>query len=168
MLQLTVVVPTGGGFFFSPSISTIPPIAFYLSSCAAAPSECGDRVECAKPASTPANVSLRTTELLESKMSMLTPTSRGPLPCPKIVTFEDGDVLPSTVVGPVIAGKVDWDIPIDLNTMLMKEKWDLIVNLGHVVPHDLDDRYHPDEHEEPRQKCLEPWVHTIACQWMKV
>lgn len=32
---------------------------------------------------------------------------------------------------------VDWDIPIDLNTMLMNEKWDLIVNVGHVVPHEV-------------------------------
>src|SRR4051812_27134369 len=32
---------------------------------------------------------------------------------------------------------VDWDIPIQLNTMLMKEKWDLIINVGHVVPHEV-------------------------------
>jgi nickel-dependent lactate racemase len=32
---------------------------------------------------------------------------------------------------------VDWDIPIDLNTMLMNERWDLVVNVGHVVPHEV-------------------------------
>src|SRR5688572_14401469 len=32
---------------------------------------------------------------------------------------------------------VDWEIPIHLNTMLMKEKWDLIINVGHVVPHEV-------------------------------
>jgi nickel-dependent lactate racemase len=46
-------------------------------------------------------------------------------------------VVPASVVKEYTAGKVDWEIPIDLNTMLMKEKWDLIVNLGHVVPHEV-------------------------------
>src|SRR5438094_154586 len=32
---------------------------------------------------------------------------------------------------------IDWDIPIQLNSMLMKEKWDLIINVGHVVPHEV-------------------------------
>src|SRR6266480_2030897 len=32
---------------------------------------------------------------------------------------------------------IDWEIPIDLNSMLMKEKWDLIINVGHVVPHEV-------------------------------
>jgi nickel-dependent lactate racemase len=45
--------------------------------------------------------------------------------------------VPASVVKEYTAGKVDWEIPIDLNTMLMKEKWDLIVNLGHVVPHEV-------------------------------
>jgi len=35
------------------------------------------------------------------------------------------------------AGLADWEIPIDLNTMLMREKWDLIINIGHVVPHEV-------------------------------
>src|SRR3954469_2029119 len=37
--------------------------------------------------------------------------------------------VPASVVKEYTAGKVDWEIPIDLNTMLMKEKWDLIINL---------------------------------------
>jgi len=32
---------------------------------------------------------------------------------------------------------IDWEIPIHLNSMLMKEKWDLIINVGHVVPHEV-------------------------------
>src|SRR5438105_4169388 len=45
--------------------------------------------------------------------------------------------VPASVVKEKTAGKVDWEIPIDLNTMLMKEKWDLIINIGHVVPHEV-------------------------------
>src|SRR3954470_3754917 len=46
-------------------------------------------------------------------------------------------VVPAGIVKEYTAGKVDWEIPIDLNVMLMKERWDLIVNLGHVVPHEV-------------------------------
>lgn len=35
------------------------------------------------------------------------------------------------------AGVADWAIPVDLNTMLMTEKWDLVINIGHVVPHEV-------------------------------
>ena len=31
----------------------------------------------------------------------------------------------------------DWDIPVDLNSKLMDEQWDLIINVGHVVPHEV-------------------------------
>lgn len=34
-------------------------------------------------------------------------------------------------------GAADWAIPIELNSMLMKEPWDLIINVGHVVPHEV-------------------------------
>jgi nickel-dependent lactate racemase len=34
-------------------------------------------------------------------------------------------------------GAADWPIPITLNTMLMEEPWDLIINVGHVVPHEV-------------------------------
>jgi nickel-dependent lactate racemase len=34
-------------------------------------------------------------------------------------------------------GAADWPIPIVLNRMLMEEKWDLIINVGHVVPHEV-------------------------------
>src|SRR5207249_12317006 len=32
---------------------------------------------------------------------------------------------------------IDWEIPIHLNSMLMKQQWDLIINVGHVVPHEV-------------------------------
>ena len=31
----------------------------------------------------------------------------------------------------------DWEIPVDLNTKLMTEPWDLVINVGHVVPHEV-------------------------------
>src|SRR5260221_13898930 len=46
-------------------------------------------------------------------------------------------VIPASVVKLKTAGKVDWEIPLDMNTMLMREKWDLIINVGHVVPHEV-------------------------------
>lgn len=34
-------------------------------------------------------------------------------------------------------GAADWPLPIVLNRSLMEEKWDLIINVGHVVPHEV-------------------------------
>lgn len=34
-------------------------------------------------------------------------------------------------------GAADWRMPIVLNRMLMKEPWDWIINVGHVVPHEV-------------------------------
>jgi nickel-dependent lactate racemase len=34
-------------------------------------------------------------------------------------------------------GAADWKIPIWLNDKLMQEKWDWIINIGHVVPHEV-------------------------------
>lgn len=34
-------------------------------------------------------------------------------------------------------GVADWPIPITLNRTLMEEPWDLIINVGHVVPHEV-------------------------------
>jgi len=45
--------------------------------------------------------------------------------------------IPASIVKEKTGGLADWDIPVDLNTPLMKEKWDLIVNIGHVVPHEV-------------------------------
>lgn len=35
------------------------------------------------------------------------------------------------------AGVADWPIPICLNRMLIEMPWDLIINVGHVVPHEV-------------------------------
>ena len=34
-------------------------------------------------------------------------------------------------------GAADWAIPMELNSMLMREPWDWIINVGHVVPHEV-------------------------------
>jgi nickel-dependent lactate racemase len=46
-------------------------------------------------------------------------------------------VMAGEVVKQTTQGCADWDIPIDLNSMLMDQKWDLIINVGHVVPHEV-------------------------------
>lgn len=45
--------------------------------------------------------------------------------------------IPGKLVHELSSGAADWDIPVDINTMTMKEKWDLIINIGHVVPHEV-------------------------------
>ena len=45
--------------------------------------------------------------------------------------------IPADFVSEISAGKADWSIPIGLNRMLMEEQWDLIINIGHVVPHEV-------------------------------
>lgn len=46
-------------------------------------------------------------------------------------------VIPKEVVKETTGGVADWEIPVDLNSMLMDEQWDLIINIGHVVPHEV-------------------------------
>ena len=46
-------------------------------------------------------------------------------------------VVPGKYVDATTGGAADWDIPIDLNTKLMTEQWDLVINVGHVVPHEV-------------------------------
>jgi nickel-dependent lactate racemase len=46
-------------------------------------------------------------------------------------------VIPASKVAETTSGRADWEIPVDLNSMLMDESWDLIVNIGHVVPHEV-------------------------------
>ncbi len=51
----------------------------------------------------------------------------------------------SRVIGEVSAefvkeaskGKADWPIPVSLNTTLLDGGWDLIINVGHIVPHEV-------------------------------
>jgi nickel-dependent lactate racemase len=45
--------------------------------------------------------------------------------------------IPASRVAESTGGKADWEIPVDLNRSLMEEPWDLIVNIGHVVPHEV-------------------------------
>ena len=46
-------------------------------------------------------------------------------------------VVPADFVKEKTQGRADWDMPIDLSTILMEQKWDLIINVGHVVPHEV-------------------------------
>jgi nickel-dependent lactate racemase len=46
-------------------------------------------------------------------------------------------VIPASKVAETTGGRADWEIPVDLNSMLMDEPWDLIINIGHVVPHEV-------------------------------
>ncbi|HIZ35007.1 MAG TPA: DUF2088 domain-containing protein, partial [Candidatus Ruania gallistercoris] len=45
--------------------------------------------------------------------------------------------IPAEFVRERTGGAVDWEMPIDLNTMLMTQDWDLIINVGHIVPHEV-------------------------------
>ena len=45
--------------------------------------------------------------------------------------------VPAEMVKELTGGAVDWEMPIDLNTMTVTEDWDLIINIGHVVPHEV-------------------------------
>jgi nickel-dependent lactate racemase len=45
--------------------------------------------------------------------------------------------IPADYVRDVSGGAADWPLPIVLSRMLLDEPWDLIVNVGHVVPHEV-------------------------------
>ena len=45
--------------------------------------------------------------------------------------------VPADFVKEKTHGAADWPIPIALNEMLMKQKWDIILHVGHVVPHEV-------------------------------
>lgn len=45
--------------------------------------------------------------------------------------------VPASFVREVSQGKADWAIPVVLNRMLLEGNWDLILNVGHVVPHEV-------------------------------
>lgn len=45
--------------------------------------------------------------------------------------------IPGDLVSETTGGIADWDIPVELNTMTVTEPWDLIINIGHVVPHEV-------------------------------
>src|ERR1700722_13962989 len=45
--------------------------------------------------------------------------------------------VPGDFVSETTGGVADWDIPINLNSKLINEQWDLVINIGHVVPHEV-------------------------------
>jgi nickel-dependent lactate racemase len=45
--------------------------------------------------------------------------------------------IPKALVEETTNGAADWEIPVDLNSTLLAGGWDLIVNVGHVVPHEV-------------------------------
>lgn len=45
--------------------------------------------------------------------------------------------IPAEVVRETTGGAADWPIPVALNRMLIEVPWDLIINVGHVVPHEV-------------------------------
>ncbi len=45
--------------------------------------------------------------------------------------------IPAGVVQETTGGVADWEIPVDLNSKLIDEPWDLVINIGHVVPHEV-------------------------------
>jgi nickel-dependent lactate racemase len=45
--------------------------------------------------------------------------------------------VPADFVKQTTGGAADWAMPVDLNPMLMDGSWDLVINVGHVVPHEV-------------------------------
>jgi len=45
--------------------------------------------------------------------------------------------VPASFVKEISGGKADWAIPVSLNTLLLDGHWDLIINIGHIVPHEV-------------------------------
>ncbi len=45
--------------------------------------------------------------------------------------------IDAATVEQVCEGRADWELPIWLNDAIAKEKWDWIINVGHVVPHEV-------------------------------
>lgn len=45
--------------------------------------------------------------------------------------------VPADYVKEATGGIADWPFPIWLNRMLIEEHWDLVINIGHVVPHEV-------------------------------
>lgn len=45
--------------------------------------------------------------------------------------------ISASMVSETTGGIAGWEIPVDLNSTLINQPWDLIVNIGHVVPHEV-------------------------------
>jgi len=67
----------------------------------------------------------------------------GSIPEEKILKHDwktDGKYLgtiPADYVEKITEGKANWEIPISINRTVMEGGWDLIINVGHVVPHEV-------------------------------
>jgi nickel-dependent lactate racemase len=46
-------------------------------------------------------------------------------------------IIPADYVAKITGGKADWEIPVNINRLVVEENWDLIINIGHVVPHEV-------------------------------
>ncbi|MCR4411799.1 MAG: lactate racemase domain-containing protein [Thermoguttaceae bacterium] len=45
--------------------------------------------------------------------------------------------VPADFVKQTTGGAADWTIPVVVNRMLIEEPWDLVIHVGHVVPHEV-------------------------------
>jgi nickel-dependent lactate racemase len=45
--------------------------------------------------------------------------------------------IDAAYVNALTGGRADWDIPVNINRLLFDESWDIILNIGHVVPHEV-------------------------------
>lgn len=45
--------------------------------------------------------------------------------------------IPADYVENITEGRADWAIPVSLNKILFDQTWNLIINVGHVVPHEV-------------------------------
>jgi nickel-dependent lactate racemase len=45
--------------------------------------------------------------------------------------------IPAEYVKQITGGKANWEIPVNINRLVLEEKWDIILNIGHVVPHEV-------------------------------
>ena len=67
----------------------------------------------------------------------------GSIPESKILKHnwkKDGKLIgtiPADYVSLTTGGKADWDIPVSVNRNVMEGNWDLIINIGHIVPHEV-------------------------------
>lgn len=67
----------------------------------------------------------------------------GSIPEEKIIKHDwrkDGKrlgVIPADYVEKITQGKANWEIPISINRLVVEENWDIIINVGHVVPHEV-------------------------------
>jgi nickel-dependent lactate racemase len=45
--------------------------------------------------------------------------------------------IPADYVEKITEGRANWEIPVSINRHVVDEPWDIIINVGHVVPHEV-------------------------------